>query len=80
MSNIRQRRPGLSGASRVAAAFMVGERVRIVRAPASYGYNGRTGSVTAVDGVQISVMVDEHPTDLRCTTFYPEELEREVAV
>lgn len=62
----------------MAAVFEVGERVRIVNAPASYGYNGRTGIVVGIDGTNISVMVDEHPDDMRCTTFYAEELEREV--
>ena len=43
-------------------------------------YNGRTGIVVGIDGVQISVMVDEHPADMHCTTFYAEELECEAAV
>jgi hypothetical protein len=59
------------------AALVVGERVRIVNAPTSYDYNGRTGVVEAIDGSQISVRVDEHPADLRCNVFYIEELERE---
>jgi hypothetical protein len=63
----------------MAAAFVVGERVRIVNAPGSYGYNGRTGIVVGVDGTQINLMVDEHPDDMYCTAFYAEELEREVA-
>lgn len=79
MSNYHQRRPGIRPATRVAAAFVVGERVRIVNAPASYGYNGRAGTVVAIFGAQISVMADEHPADTRCTTFYAEELEREAA-
>lgn len=61
-------------------AFVVGERVRIVRAPASYGYNGRIGIVVAVSGTEISVEVDEHPADTHCTTFYTEELERETGL
>ena len=76
MSNYVQRRAGIREATRT-AVFAVGERVRIVNAPTSYGYNGRVGVVAAIDGTQISVMTDEHPTDLRCTTFYPEELEAE---
>ena len=61
-------------------AFVVGERVRIVRAPASYGYNGRIGIVVAVSGTEISVEVDEHPADTRCTTFYAEELEHDTGL
>jgi len=61
-------------------AFVVGERVRIVRAPASYGYNDRVGIVVAVSGTEISVEVDEHPAETRCTTFYAEELEREAGL
>ena len=80
MSNFHQRRSGIPGATRVAAAFVVGERVRIVNAPDSYGYNGRGGIVVAVAGPQISVMADEHPTGIRCTTFYAEELEREITL
>jgi len=52
--------------------------VRIVNAPASYGYNGRAGVVEAIDGSQISVRVDEHPADFHCSIFYVEELEREL--
>jgi ribosomal protein L21E len=80
MSNSHQRRPGIRPATRVAAAFAVGERVRIVNAPVSYGYNGRAGIVVAIAGGQISVLVDEPPSDMRCTTFYTEELEREAAL
>jgi hypothetical protein len=80
MSNNQQRRPDIRPATPVATAFVVGERVRIVHAPASYGYNGRAGIVVEIDGPQISVMVDEHPTDMHCTTFYTEELEREAAL
>jgi len=79
VNNYHQRRPGIRQETPMAAAFMVGERVRIVNAPASYGYNGRAGTVVAIGGAQISVMVDEHPADMRCTAFYAEELEREVA-
>ena len=77
MSNPQQRRPVHRPATRRALAFSVGERVRIVNAPGSYGYNGRAGTIVGVDGAQISVLVDEPPADLRCTTFYAEELERE---
>jgi hypothetical protein len=76
VSNYHQR-PASERATRAAATFVVGERVRIVNAPASYGYNGRAGIVVAIAGPQISVMADEHPIDIRCTTFYAEELERE---
>jgi hypothetical protein len=62
----------------MAAALAVGERVRIVNAPASYGYNGRVGVIEAIDGSQICVRVDEHPADFRCSIFYVEELEREI--
>ena len=62
----------------MALALIVGDRVRIVNAPASYGYNGRTGVIEVIDGAQISVRVDEHPADFHCSTFYAEELEREV--
>jgi hypothetical protein len=78
MSNPRQRRPGIWPATPVAHAFVVGERVRIVHAPTSYGYNGRAGTIMGIDGAQINVIVDEHPADMCCTTFYPEELEYEV--
>jgi ribosomal protein L21E len=79
VNNYHQRRPGLRPAARLATAFVVGERVRIVHAPTSYGYNGRAGIVIGIDGNQISLLVDEHPPDMRCTTFYAEELEREAA-
>jgi hypothetical protein len=78
MRNYHQRRAGSLQPTRL-VAFEVGERVRIVNAPASYGYNGRAGVVEAIDGSQISVRVDEHPADFRCGIFYAEELEREVA-
>jgi ribosomal protein L21E len=78
MSNYHQRRAGILPLKQMVAALVVGERVRIVNAPASYGYNGRTGVVEAIDGSQISVRVDEHPADFRCSIFYIEELEREV--
>lgn len=78
MSNYHQRRAGGRQLPRLVAAFEVGERVRIVNAPASYGYNGRAGVVESIDGSQISVLVDEHPADFHCSTFYVEELEREV--
>jgi ribosomal protein L21E len=80
MSNPHQRRSGIWPANQVAITFAVGERVRIVHAPTSYGYNGRAGIVTGIDGAQINVIVDEHPVDMSCTTFYAEELEREVAL
>jgi ribosomal protein L21E len=79
VNNYHQRRPGIRQETRMAVAFVVGERVRIVNAPSSYGYNGRAGIVVGVEGAQISVMVDEHPADMRCTAFYGEELEHEVA-
>ncbi|MBK9945430.1 MAG: hypothetical protein IPP13_27900 [Kouleothrix sp.] len=77
MSDHHQRRAGGQQPARRAAAFAVGERVRITGAPGSYGYNGRAGVVAAIDGAQISVQVDQHPADFHCTTFYAEELERE---
>ena len=80
MSNYYQRRPALRPARPAAPTFAIGERVRIVQAPESYGYNGRTGSIVGLDGAQIIVLVDEHPVDMRCTTFYAEELEPEGAV
>ena len=79
MNNSYQRRAGIQPPKRMVAALAVGERVRIVNAPASYGYNGRAGVVEAIDGSQISVRVDEHPADFRCSIFYVEELERELA-
>ncbi len=78
MSNHHQRRASSMQPLHI-AAFEVGERVRLVNAPASYGYNGRVGVIEAIDGSQISVRVDEHPADFRCSIFYVEELEREVA-
>ena len=78
MNNYRQRRAGIWPAQRMDAALAIGERVRIVNAPASYGYNGRAGVVEAIDGSQISVRVDEHPADFHCSVFYVEELEREL--
>ena len=80
MSNYHQRRHGIPPATRVRAAFVVGERVRIVNAPASYGYNGRAGIVVGTSGAKVSLLVDRHPANIRCTTFYAEELEREVAL
>ncbi len=77
MNNYRQRHTGIGPSKRMMAALAVGERVRIVNAPASYGYNGRAGVIDAIDGLQISVRVDEHPADCRCNIFYIEELERE---
>ncbi len=77
MNNYHQRRARIHPPKRLVAALVVGERVRIVNAPTSYGYNGRAGVVEAIDGSQISVRVDEHPADLHCTVFYIEELERE---
>ena len=79
MNNYHQRRAGIQPPKRMVAALVVGERVRIVNAPESYGYNGRAGVVEAIDGSQISVRVDEHPADFRCSIFYVEELERELA-
>ena len=63
MRNYHQRRAGILPPKRIAAALAVGERVQIVNAPASYGYNGRAGVVEAVDGSQISVRVDKHPAE-----------------
>ena len=77
MNNSHQRRSGIPPAPRVVATFVVGERVRIVNAPSAYGYNGRAGIVVDISGDHIIVAVDEQPADIRCTTFYPEELERE---
>jgi hypothetical protein len=79
MNKYHQRQSGIWPATRRAAAFAVGERVRIVHAPTSYGHNGRTGIVVTIADTQISVVVDEPPADYRCTTFYTEELEREAA-
>ena len=79
MNNPHQRRPGMGPAPDESAPFTIGERVRIVKAPASYGYNGCTGVVVGIAGSQISLSVDMHPTDMYCTTFYAEELERESA-
>ena len=59
--------------------FAVGQRIRIVHSPASFAYNGRSGLITEISGEAIIVLVDEHPTDSHCTTFYPEELELEEA-
>jgi ribosomal protein L21E len=80
MNNNHRRRPGIQPTSHACTTFVPGERVRIVKAPASYGYNGRTGIVIGVAGVQVSVMADTHPADIQCTTFYAEELEREVTL
>ena len=77
MSHNHQRHAGIQPSKHLAAALVVGERVRIVNAPASYGYNGRVGVIEAIDGSQISVRVDEPPADFRCSIFYIEELERE---
>ena len=77
MNNLHQRRAGIRPPQRMVAALVVGERVRIVNAPTSYGYNGRAGVVESIDGSQISVRVGEHPADFRCNIFYIEELERE---
>jgi hypothetical protein len=79
MNNYHQRRSGIGPAPHASAPFAIGERVRIVKAPASYGYNGRAGIVIGVVGNQISMTVDSHPSDMHCTTFYAEELERESA-
>ena len=80
MSNPRQRHPGLRPANQAAHTFAIGERVRVVHAPESYGYNGRAGTVMGIDGTQITVDVDEHPADMCCTTFYPEELASEAGI
>jgi ribosomal protein L21E len=77
MIDYHHRQSGIWPTTGVARAFAVGERVRIVHAPTSYGYNGRVGIIVGIDDAQISVAVDEPPADLRCTTFYAEELERE---
>ena len=61
----------------VAVPFIVGQRVCIVRSPASYSYNGRVGSITAISGDAITVLVDDPPMDVHCTVFYVEELEPE---
>lgn len=79
MSNYHPQRAGSQQPTRRVVTFEVGERVRIVNAPSSYGYNGRSGVVEAIDGSQISVQADEHPADFRCSIFYAEELEREGA-
>lgn len=60
------------------ATFSVGQRVCIVRSPASYAYNGLVGIITAIAGETISVTVDDPPTDSHCTVFYAEELEPEI--
>lgn len=60
-----------------AVPLVVGQRIRIVHSPASYSYNGRVGVIEAISGDMITVQVDEHPTDVHCTIFYVEELERE---
>ena len=77
MGDYFQRRRDIRRSAPAATAFVVGERVRVVKAPASYGYNGRAGIIVEIAGAQISVLVDEHPLDTHCTTFYAEELERE---
>lgn len=77
MSNYHRQRIGGRTPAPSGASFAVGERVLIVRAPGSYGYNGRAGVVQAVDGTQITLLVDEHPTDIHCSIFYAEELEHE---
>ena len=78
MNNYHQPRAGIHPQKRMVASFVVGERVRIVNAPTSYGY--KAGVVEAIDGSQISVRLDEHPADLRCNVFSIEELEREEAL
>lgn len=74
MRHTDQRRPHVGTAPDALPPFVVGDRVLVVGAPASYGYNGRTGTVVTVDGPQIYVEVDQPPGDMSCTTFYPEEL------
>jgi hypothetical protein len=78
MNNYYRRRAGTQPAKRAEPILAVGDRVLIVNAPTSYGYNGRSGVVEAIDGSQVSVRVDEHPDNIHCSTFYVEELEREV--
>jgi hypothetical protein len=77
MHPFSRRRSSRQSASIKPKIFVVGQRIRIVRSPASYSYNGRGGRITAISGETISVLIDEHPTDSHCTTFYPEELELE---
>lgn len=74
MSFSHQRRSLSRSLRPTATRFMVGQRVCIVGAPESYGYNGRTGTIVAIDGFQVSVDVDDPPDDMNCTTFYYEEL------
>jgi hypothetical protein len=74
MHHYDQRWPRWRAPSPVEARFAVGERVCIVGAPESYGYNGCVGTIVAIDGVQIHVQVDDPPGDMTCTTFYREEL------
>jgi hypothetical protein len=74
MRHADQRRPHVGTAPNLPPLFAPGDRVLVVGAPASYGYNGRTGTVVTVDGPQIHVRVDQPPGDMSCTTFYPEEL------
>ncbi|HWQ14847.1 MAG TPA: hypothetical protein VNL77_18755 [Roseiflexaceae bacterium] len=76
MGHYDQRRPRSRPPSRDLTQFTVGERVAIVGAPASYGYNGRVGTIIAIDGIQIRVQVDDPPGDMTCSTFYQEELVR----
>jgi hypothetical protein len=59
------------------SSFSVGQRVRIVRAPSAYGYNGRSASIIAMAGDAITLAVDDPPSDIACTLFYSEELEHE---
>lgn len=79
MRSYDQRQPRFGPPARATTSFAVGQRVRIVGAPDSYGYNGCTGTVVAIDGSHIHVQVDDPPGDMRCTTFYREELVCEVA-
>ncbi|MBC8162487.1 MAG: hypothetical protein H7Z42_14850 [Roseiflexaceae bacterium] len=78
MSHSYPRRGSNAPIAAVAAAtFSVGQRVRIVRSPASYAYNGLVGVITAISGETINVIVDEPPMDSHCTVFYVEELDLE---
>lgn len=74
MSYRNLRRPHTGQAVRPAAHFAVGDRVVIVGAPGSYGYNGRAGTVIGVDGAAVDVTVDDPPDDIVCTRFFCEEL------
>jgi hypothetical protein len=65
--------------TRVATADVVGERMRSRHAAPSHSDNRRAGISVATADAQISILLDEHPADFGCTTFYAKELEREAA-